>query len=154
MGLHENFEWDEVKAQRNFKKHGVSFDDAALVLSDEQAEFYHVEEFDSSHSGSEDRYITTASHPDDRNIVLVIAWTDRSPRLPRLRESSARVSQRPPRGGGMSKKSVSRTVCKSAAEVPGATRADLDRLRAAMQRKVDMSEIPERTRFHRLTRDR
>ena len=93
MGLHENFEWDEVKAQRNFKKHGVSFDDAALVLSDEQAEFYHVEEFDSSHSGSEDRYITTASHPDDRNIVLVIAWTDRSTEAASItRIISARVA--------------------------------------------------------------
>ena len=154
MGLHENFEWDEVKAQRNFKKHGVSFDDAALVLSDEQAEFYHVEEFDA---------VTEAARIDtspQRLIRMTATSCWRSPgrtvqpRLPRLRESSARVSQRPPRGGGMSKKSVSRTVRKSAAEVPGATRADLDRLRAAMQRKVDMSEIPERTRFHRLTRDR
>jgi uncharacterized DUF497 family protein len=36
------------------------------------------EEYDHEHSTDEDRYVTTASHPDDRTIVLVIAWTDRS----------------------------------------------------------------------------
>jgi len=79
MLLHENFEWDEDKAQKNLKKHGISFDDAALVLSDEDADTFHIEEFDNRHSADEDRYVTTASHPDDRRIVLVIAWTDRSP---------------------------------------------------------------------------
>jgi uncharacterized DUF497 family protein len=33
MTLHDNFEWDQDKAQKNLKKHGVSFDDAALVLA-------------------------------------------------------------------------------------------------------------------------
>ena len=78
MMLHENFEWDEDKAQKNLKKHGVSFDDAALVLADVDGEVFHVEEYDRQHSAGEDRYVTTASHPDDRNIVVVIAWTDRS----------------------------------------------------------------------------
>ena len=78
MPLHENFEWDDDKAQTNLKKHGVSFDDAALVLADEDGETYHIEEYDDSHSAVEDRYVTTASHPDDRSIVLIIAWTDRS----------------------------------------------------------------------------
>ena len=78
MMLHESFEWDEDKAQKNLKKHRVSFDDAALVLADEDGDTFHVEEYDPSHSSGEDRYVTTASHPDDRSIVLVIAWTDRS----------------------------------------------------------------------------
>ena len=78
MRLHENFEWDEVKAEKNLKKHGVSFDDAALVLSDEDGIRFHVEEYDSQHSADEDRYVTTASHPDDRRIVLIITWTNRS----------------------------------------------------------------------------
>lgn len=84
MMLHENFEWDEAKARRNLKKHGVSFDDAALVLADEDGSTFHVEEYDDEHSTNEDRYITTASHPDDRSIVLVIAWTDRSTRSARI----------------------------------------------------------------------
>jgi uncharacterized protein len=76
--LHENFEWYEDKARKNLKKHNVSFDDAALVLSDEDGDTFHVEEYDTTHSTGEDRYVTTASHPDDRRVVLVIAWTDRS----------------------------------------------------------------------------
>src|SRR5712691_1689686 len=78
MRLHDNFEWDEDKAQKNLKKHGISFDDAALVLADEDGDRFHVEEYDSDHSTGEDRYVTTASHPDERRIVLLIAWTDRS----------------------------------------------------------------------------
>jgi uncharacterized DUF497 family protein len=58
----------------------VSFDDAARVLADREGGFYHIEEFDDLHDDDEDRYITTASHPDDRLIVLRISWTDRSSR--------------------------------------------------------------------------
>jgi uncharacterized protein len=78
MMLHENFEWDEDKAETNLRKHGVSFDDAALVLADDEGDRFHVEEFDEHHSNGEDRYVTTASHPNNRRIVLVISWTDRS----------------------------------------------------------------------------
>ena len=54
----------------------------------------------------------------------------------------------------MSKKSVaSKTVRKSAEEIPPAATADLDRLRAAMQGKVDTGEIAERRKFQRVKRD-
>ena len=100
MMLHENFEWDKDKAQKNLKKHGVSFDDAALVLSDEEGGMFHVEEYDRQHSTGEDRYITTASHPDDRSIVLVIAWTDRSTEHAKItRITSARAAKPAERKG-------------------------------------------------------
>lgn len=93
MRLHENFEWDEDKAEKNLKKHHVSFDDAALVLADEEGDTYHVDEYDRRHSEGEDRYVTTASHPEDRRIVLVIAWTDRSTEQVKVtRIISARVA--------------------------------------------------------------
>jgi uncharacterized DUF497 family protein len=93
MTLHDNFEWDDNKARRNLRKHGVSFDDAALVLADEDADKFHIEEFDRKHSADEDRYVTTASHPDDRTIVLIIAWTDRSTENARVtRVISARAA--------------------------------------------------------------
>src|SRR5688572_11502458 len=93
MMLHDNFEWDEAKAKRNLKKHGVSFEDAALVLSDEQGDQFHVEEYDGEHSTGEDRYVTTAAHPDDRRIVLIVAWRDRSTEQSRVtRIISARVA--------------------------------------------------------------
>lgn len=78
MRVHHEFEWDRDKAAKNLKKHGVSFDDAARVLSDDQGDFYHVDEHDEEHHLGEDRYVTTASHPDDRSIILRIVWTDRS----------------------------------------------------------------------------
>jgi uncharacterized DUF497 family protein len=93
MRLHDDFEWDEVRARSSSKKHGVSFDDAALVLADEDGDRFHVEEYDEEHSTHEDRYVTTASHPDDRRIVLVVAWTDRSTDEARVtRIISARVA--------------------------------------------------------------
>jgi hypothetical protein len=44
-------------------------------------------------------------------------------------------------------------VRKSAREIPPAARADLDRLRAAMEGSIDTGEIPERGKFQRLQRD-
>jgi uncharacterized DUF497 family protein len=94
MMLHENFEWDEAKAHANLKKHGVSFDDAALVLADQDGDKFHVEEFDRQHSTGEDRYVTTGSHPEDRRIVLIVAWTDRSTESAKItRIISARVAK-------------------------------------------------------------
>ena len=93
MQLHENFEWDEHKAELNKKKHHIEFGDAAYVLADEDGDKYHVEEFDEQNSSDEDRYITTGSHPDDRSIVLRISWTDRStPKAKVTRIISARAA--------------------------------------------------------------
>lgn len=93
MRLHDSFEWDEDKAVRNLKKHNVSFDEAARVLADDEGSLYHIEEFDALHSDDEDRYVTTASDPDDRMIVLRITWTDRSSRNERItRIISARLA--------------------------------------------------------------
>ena len=46
-------EWDENKNQRNFQKHGISFQTAALVFADEER----IEYFDKLHSQDEDRYV-------------------------------------------------------------------------------------------------
>ena len=93
MRLHDNLEWDEIKAAKNLKKHHVSFDDAVRVLSDEEGDFYHIDEFDKTHADDEDRYITTGSHPDDRRIVMRISWTDRSTQEKRItRIISARLA--------------------------------------------------------------
>ncbi len=44
---------------------------------DNDADRLHLEEYDDEHSDDEDRFITTASHPANRDIVLVISWTER-----------------------------------------------------------------------------
>jgi len=65
------------------------------VLSDEDGDKFHVEEFDHEHSSGEDRYVTTASQPDDRGVVLVISWTDRSTEHAKItRIISARAATR------------------------------------------------------------
>lgn len=154
MMLHENFWWDEDKAQKNLRKHRVSFDDAALVLADEAGDVFHVEEYDPAHSSTEDRYVTVASHPDDLRIILVIAWTDRSTDRRRLHGSSARDRRHLRRRHDMSRKSaVDKTVRKRAADIPPASRADLERLHDAMAGRVDTSDIPERPKIERLSRD-
>ncbi len=76
--LHDRFEWDRNKAAANLAKHGVSFDDAACVLADKSAGFYQCEKYDADHSRKEDRFLTVASHPEDRSIVLVVSWTERN----------------------------------------------------------------------------
>jgi uncharacterized DUF497 family protein len=47
------FEWDPRKASANFKKHGVSFDEAQSVFYDENA----IQFFDEEHSDSEERFL-------------------------------------------------------------------------------------------------
>ena len=46
-------EWDDNKNQINIKKHGISFETAALVFADEER----IEYYDKLHSQDEDRYI-------------------------------------------------------------------------------------------------
>ena len=46
-------EWDENKNSLNFKKHGISFETAALVFADEAR----IEYYDKLHSDEEDRYV-------------------------------------------------------------------------------------------------
>ena len=46
-------EWDDNKNRSNIKKHGISFETAALVFADEER----IEYYDKLHSQDEDRYV-------------------------------------------------------------------------------------------------
>ena len=46
-------EWDDNKNSINIKKHGISFETAALVFADEER----IEYYDKMHSLDEDRYV-------------------------------------------------------------------------------------------------
>ena len=74
MRRHGEFEWDPKKALANPKKHGVTFDDAAVVLGDDEADVYHVEEADDDHSVGKNRYVTFGSRPNDRRVVPRNSW--------------------------------------------------------------------------------
>ncbi len=47
------FEWDDNKAKQNFKKHGVSFEEASTVFGDPLARTIQ----DPLHSEEEDRFV-------------------------------------------------------------------------------------------------
>jgi len=68
------FEWDTEKDQRNAKKHGVSFHEAATVFGDPLAITY----ADPEHSDEEDRYLTFGQSTEGRH--LVVSHTDRDDR--------------------------------------------------------------------------
>jgi hypothetical protein len=63
-------EWDPRKARLNLRKHEVSFEEAATVLSDPMA----VTGADPDHSVDEDRYITFGVS--NRGRLLVVAHTE------------------------------------------------------------------------------
>ena len=62
-----NYEWDEVKAQLNIAKHGVSFDEAATVFCDE----YGLVVFDEDHSDDEERFYLLGMSRKDRILLVV-----------------------------------------------------------------------------------
>ena len=60
------FAWDERKAVTNLKKHGVSFDEARTVFSDEHARLI----ADPDNSDDEDRFIILGQSERTRLLVV------------------------------------------------------------------------------------
>jgi uncharacterized DUF497 family protein len=73
------FEWDPGKANLNFKKHGVSFDEARTVFFDERARLID----DPDHSDGEDRFILLGLSSAMR-VVLVCHCLRREGQLIRI----------------------------------------------------------------------
>ena len=69
MGLF--FEWDKGKAQRNLRKHRVSFDEAQTAFTDE----YSITIPDAEHSHTEERLIIIGVS--NKNRLLVVTYTER-----------------------------------------------------------------------------
>ena len=62
-------EWDDNKNEKNIEKHGISFEDAALIFLDENR----IEEYDEIHSDDEDRFKVIGKFDE----VLVVIYTER-----------------------------------------------------------------------------
>lgn len=60
------FEWDERKALQNRRKHGVSFEEAETVFSDD----YGLLIDDPDHSGEEDRFLLLGLSASLRTLVV------------------------------------------------------------------------------------
>jgi uncharacterized DUF497 family protein len=70
--VHGDFEWDAEKANDNFAKHGVSFEDAALALRDPLA-------IDFDDLVERENVVTLAASP--TGAILYVVSTDRGDRL-------------------------------------------------------------------------
>ncbi|OMH38936.1 BrnT family toxin [Motiliproteus sp. MSK22-1] len=60
------FEWDSSKNTSNIKKHGISFEEAKTVFTDEYARMIG----DPDHSEDEDRFILLGTSIDSRLLVV------------------------------------------------------------------------------------
>ena len=63
---HLTFEWDERKDASNKKKHGISFDEAKTVFTDQFARLI----ADPDHSDDEDRFILLGTSINSRLLVV------------------------------------------------------------------------------------
>lgn len=63
------FVWDFDKAEKNFRKHGIYFEDAVRVFLDEN----NLDDFDELHSDSEDRFKIIGKVRE----ILVVIYTER-----------------------------------------------------------------------------
>lgn len=79
------FEWDELKAAANLKKHGISFEEAKTVFDNTLAVIFD----DEAHSESEQREIIIGHSR--KNRLLLIAFTERPSAI---RIISARLATR------------------------------------------------------------
>jgi len=66
-----DFQWDPTKAKRNWRKHGIRFQDAAELFLDPLA----ISVLDLEHSDTEERWVTVGR--DRRGHVLVLTHTFR-----------------------------------------------------------------------------
>ena len=82
------FEWDPEKAESNRRKHGVSFEEAALAFGDPLS----VTISDPDHSDDEDRWILLGESP-GRGLVVVV-HTDRGENVRLISARPATRSER------------------------------------------------------------
>lgn len=70
-----SFEWDPIKAKRNIRVHGITFDEASTAFKDTMS----LTIFDPLHSADEDRVILIGnSH---QNRLLVVVHTERGDKI-------------------------------------------------------------------------
>jgi len=81
-----DFTWDNEKAARNRRKHGVSFDEAESVFYDPFVHCY----FDIDHAGQENRFLLLGRSRKER--VLVVSHIELTENI--VRTISARLATR------------------------------------------------------------
>jgi uncharacterized DUF497 family protein len=69
------FEWDRRKAERNLRKHGVSFDEAVTLFADP----FELMVDDPDHSFDEERFVSSGRSALDR--LLVVGYSERGSKI-------------------------------------------------------------------------
>jgi uncharacterized protein len=69
------FEWDEIKAKANFKKHRISFEEAKTIFNDPFLFTFP----DYNHSTDEERYISIGLSANGH--ILILTHTERQDRI-------------------------------------------------------------------------
>ena len=82
------FEWDEQKAQKNFEKHGVSFEEAATIFGDP----FSLTIDDPLHSIDEERCVTLGYSEAQR--LLIVVHTDRGDNIRIISARAATLRER------------------------------------------------------------
>ena len=80
------FDWDEVKAEDNARKHGVTFELASTVFQDPDL----LTVADLEHSETEDRWSSVGCARNGVVLSVVYLWSDADPDAIRIRLISAR----------------------------------------------------------------
>ena len=82
------FEWDEIKADANVRKHGVSFELACTVFSDPRL----LTVADLDHGEIEERWCSIGCSSSGAMISIVYLWSDADPEPTKIRLISARTA--------------------------------------------------------------
>lgn len=80
------FDWDEVKADANAQKHGVSFELACTVFHDPRL----LTAGDLEHSETEERWFSIGCASNGVMLSVVYLWSDADPAATKIRLISAR----------------------------------------------------------------
>jgi uncharacterized DUF497 family protein len=82
------FEWDDVKARTNYRKHGVHFADAVTVFEDDAA--ITIPDDDSD---EEERFVTIGRDAFARLLVVIYTWRGANIRLISARTATRRETK-------------------------------------------------------------
>ena len=85
-GRQFQFEWDEVKANANVRKHGVAFELARTIFNDQRL----LTVADLEHSETEERWFSVGFASSGVMLSVVYLWSDGDPAATKIRLISAR----------------------------------------------------------------
>jgi uncharacterized DUF497 family protein len=82
------FEWDEIKAADNARKHGVTFEVASTVFRDPQL----LTTADLAHGQAEERWFSIGWASNGAILSVVYLWSESDPETAKVRLISARAA--------------------------------------------------------------